>query len=139
MSPLLANYHYDPGMQYMAPKQTSNLNSEIPADTIAAGLEETHQTLRMNMQVQWHGCTRCVQGWVTPIVYSQLATSLTSALRILPLNPAYTITQIHMCNRDPSLTIQILTRPDAGVHAFTLFSIFSHWMRFAHEISRFNP
>jgi len=34
----------------MAPKQSSSLHSEIQADTFAAGLEETHQTLRENLQ-----------------------------------------------------------------------------------------
>jgi len=50
MTLVWANYHYDPVMQFKAPKQPSNLNSEIHADTFAAGFEKTHQTLRQNMQ-----------------------------------------------------------------------------------------
>jgi hypothetical protein len=50
MTPFWANYHYHPVMQFKAPKQPSSLNSEIQADTFAAGLEETHQTLRKNLQ-----------------------------------------------------------------------------------------
>jgi len=50
MTPLWANYHYHPVMQFKAPKQPSSLNSEIHADTFEAGLEETHQTLRKNLQ-----------------------------------------------------------------------------------------
>jgi hypothetical protein len=46
MTPFWANYHYHPVMQFKAPKQPSSLKSEIQADTFAAGLEETHQTLR---------------------------------------------------------------------------------------------
>jgi len=45
-----ANYHYHLVMQFKAPKQPSSLNSEIEADTFAAGLEETHQTLRKTLQ-----------------------------------------------------------------------------------------
>jgi len=37
-------------MQFKAPKQPSSLNSEIQADSFAAGLEETHQTLRQHLQ-----------------------------------------------------------------------------------------
>jgi len=44
------NYHYHPVMQFKAPKQSSSLKSEIQADTFAAGLEETHQTLGKNLQ-----------------------------------------------------------------------------------------
>ena len=50
MTPFWANYHYHPVMQFKAPKQPSSLNSEIQADAFAAGLEETHQTLRKNLQ-----------------------------------------------------------------------------------------
>ena len=50
MTPFWANFHYHPVMQFKAPKQPSSLNSEIQADTFAAGLEETHQTLRKNLQ-----------------------------------------------------------------------------------------
>jgi hypothetical protein len=50
MTPFWANYHYHPVMQFKAPKEPSTLNSEIQADTFAAGLEETHQTLRKNLQ-----------------------------------------------------------------------------------------
>jgi len=37
-------------MQFKAPKQPYSLNSQIQADTFAAGLEETHQTRRKNLQ-----------------------------------------------------------------------------------------
>jgi len=50
MTPFWANYHYYPVMQFKPPKQPSSLNSDIQADTFAAGLEETHQTLRKNLQ-----------------------------------------------------------------------------------------
>jgi hypothetical protein len=50
MTPFWANYHNHPVMQFKAPKQPSSLNSEIQADTFAAGLEETHKTLRKNLQ-----------------------------------------------------------------------------------------
>jgi hypothetical protein len=50
MTPFWANYHYHPVMHFQPPKQPSSLNSEIQADTFAAGLEETHQTLRKNLQ-----------------------------------------------------------------------------------------
>jgi len=50
MTPFWANYHYHPVMQFKAPKQPSSLNSEIQADAFAAGLEETHQTLRQDLQ-----------------------------------------------------------------------------------------
>jgi len=61
-----------------------------------------------------------VQGRVTPILYSRLVTSLRSASRILPCNPTYTLTQIHVCNSDPTITIKALTQPDAYVPALTL-------------------
>jgi len=50
MTPFWANYHYHPVMQFKAPKQPSSLKSEIQSDTFAAGLEETHRTLRRNLQ-----------------------------------------------------------------------------------------
>jgi len=50
MTPFWANYHYHLVMQFTAPKQPSSLNSEIQADTFAAGLEEIHQTLHKNLQ-----------------------------------------------------------------------------------------
>jgi hypothetical protein len=50
MTPFWANYHYHSVMQFKAPKQPSSLNSEILADTFALGLEDTHQTLRKNLQ-----------------------------------------------------------------------------------------
>ena len=50
MTPFWANYHYHPVMQFKAPKQPSNLKSEIQADTMAAGLEETHRTLHEILQ-----------------------------------------------------------------------------------------
>ena len=50
MTPFWANYHYHPVMQFKALKQLSSLNPEIQAGSSAAGLEETHQTLRKNLQ-----------------------------------------------------------------------------------------
>jgi hypothetical protein len=50
MTPFWANFHYHPVMQVKAPKQPSSLNLEIQADSIAAGLEETHQTIRKTLQ-----------------------------------------------------------------------------------------
>jgi len=50
MTPFWANYHYHPVMQFKDPKQPSSLNLEIQADTFAAGLEKTHQSLRQNLQ-----------------------------------------------------------------------------------------
>jgi hypothetical protein len=50
MTPFWANYHYHPVMQFKAPKQPSSLNSELQADTFAAGLEEIHKTLRKNLK-----------------------------------------------------------------------------------------
>jgi transposase InsO family protein len=50
MTPFWANYHYHPVMQFKALKQPSSLKSEIQPDTVAAGLEETYQTLRRNLQ-----------------------------------------------------------------------------------------
>jgi hypothetical protein len=50
MTPFWANYHYHPVMQFKAPNQPSSLNSAIQADTFAAGLEETHRTLRKNLK-----------------------------------------------------------------------------------------
>jgi len=50
MTPLWAKHHYHPVMQFKAQKQPSSLNSEIQADTFAAGLEESHQTLPKNLQ-----------------------------------------------------------------------------------------
>jgi hypothetical protein len=38
-------------MQFKAPKQQSSLNLEIEADPVAAGLEETQQTLHKNLQI----------------------------------------------------------------------------------------
>jgi hypothetical protein len=50
MTPFWANYHYHLVMQFKARKQSSSLNSEIQADTFAAGVEETQQTLRKILQ-----------------------------------------------------------------------------------------
>jgi len=50
MTPFWANYHYHQVTQFNAPKQPSSLNSEIQADTFVAGLEETHQTLRRDLE-----------------------------------------------------------------------------------------
>jgi hypothetical protein len=45
-----ANYNYHLVMQFKAPTQPSSLNSEIQADTFAAGLEEIHQTIHKNLK-----------------------------------------------------------------------------------------
>ena len=50
MTPFRANYQYHPVMRFKALKQPSSRNSEIQADQFAAGLEETHQTLRRILQ-----------------------------------------------------------------------------------------
>jgi hypothetical protein len=50
MTPLWANYHNHPVMQFKAPKQPSNLMLDIQADTMTTGLEETHQTHCENLQ-----------------------------------------------------------------------------------------
>ena len=78
-------------------------------------------------------------GQVTPISHSRLITSHKSALRILPLNSTYTLTQINVGNHHPKITMQALTQPDVGVHATTLFLIYCHWIHFAHGITRFDP
>jgi len=49
MTPFWANYHYHPSMQFKPPKVTSNLRTEIRADAMAAGLEETHRLLKENL------------------------------------------------------------------------------------------
>jgi len=49
MTPFWADYHYHPVMQFKALKQPSSLKSKIQADSFAAGLEETHQTLCRNL------------------------------------------------------------------------------------------
>jgi len=50
MTPFWANRHHHLVMQFMAPKQQSSLISDIEADTVAAVLEKTHQTLHMYVQ-----------------------------------------------------------------------------------------
>jgi hypothetical protein len=45
MTSFWANYHYHPVMQFKALKQPSILNLEIQAHMLAAGFEESHQTL----------------------------------------------------------------------------------------------
>ena len=50
MSPFWGNYHYHPVMHFKAPKQPFSLNSQIQAETFAAGLEETDQTVHNNMK-----------------------------------------------------------------------------------------
>jgi hypothetical protein len=62
MTPFWENYHYHPVMQFKAPKQRSSLKSEIQADTFAAGLEETHKTLRRNLQEAQAGQTKYAGG-----------------------------------------------------------------------------
>jgi len=49
MTPFWANYHYHPSIQFKPPKVTSNLRTEIRADAMAAGLEETHRLLKENL------------------------------------------------------------------------------------------
>jgi len=45
MMPFWANYHYHPPMQFKQPKAPSNMRSEIQADTMVLGMEETHRLL----------------------------------------------------------------------------------------------
>ena len=49
MSPFWANYYYHLAKKVKALKQPSNLKLDIQADTMATGLEETHQTFFKNM------------------------------------------------------------------------------------------
>jgi len=53
---------------------------------------------------------------VSPVLYSRLATSHRSATRILTVTSTYSLTQIQVCNRDPSIAIQTVMRPDTSVH-----------------------
>jgi hypothetical protein len=46
MTPFWAVYHRHPEMQFKAPKAPANLKSEIQADAVLEGLEETHRLLR---------------------------------------------------------------------------------------------
>ena len=62
MTPFWANYHYHPVMKFKAPKQPSGLNSAIQADPFAAGLEETHQTLRKTLQEALANQTKYASG-----------------------------------------------------------------------------
>ena len=78
-------------------------------------------------------------GQVTPVCYFQHATCHWSSLRILPCDSTNTLTRIHMCNCDSSITTQILTLLDAGEHILTLFLMCSHRKHFAHGMSRFHP
>jgi hypothetical protein len=50
MTAFWANYHYHSVLQFNAPKESSSLKLDIRTDTFAAGLEETHQTLRQHLQ-----------------------------------------------------------------------------------------
>jgi hypothetical protein len=62
MTPFWVNYHYNPVMQFKAPKQGSSLHPEIRAETFTAGLEETHQTLRENLQEAQANQTKYASG-----------------------------------------------------------------------------
>jgi len=66
----------------------------------------------------------------TLIWCGRLTTSHRSLSRILPLNSTYTLTQIEVCNLDHSITVQILMRPDTGVHVLTMMTISSIWSTF---------
>jgi hypothetical protein len=46
MTPFWAVYHRHPEMQFKGPKAPPNLKSEIQADAVLEGLEETHRLLR---------------------------------------------------------------------------------------------
>jgi len=50
MTQFWENYDYHPVTQFKALKQPSSLKSQIQADTFAAGLEETHESLHQNLQ-----------------------------------------------------------------------------------------
>jgi hypothetical protein len=49
MTPFWAVYHRNPQMQFKAPNAPADLKSEIEADAVLEGLEETHQILRENL------------------------------------------------------------------------------------------
>jgi hypothetical protein len=49
MTPFWANYHYHPPMQFKPPKAPSNLRSEVLADAMVSGMEETHRLLRESL------------------------------------------------------------------------------------------
>jgi len=49
MTPVLANYHFHPEMQFKWPKAPTIARSEVKADVMLAGLEETHEILRQNL------------------------------------------------------------------------------------------
>jgi hypothetical protein len=46
MTPFWANYHFHPEMQLKRPKAPTIARSEVKADVMLAGLEETHKILR---------------------------------------------------------------------------------------------
>jgi hypothetical protein len=49
--------------------------------------------------------------------------SLRLAFRILLFNAIYTLTQIPVCNRDPTITIHDLTQSDTGVRPLTYYQV----------------
>jgi hypothetical protein len=49
MTPFWAVYHRNPQMQFKAPKAPADLKSEIEANAVLEGLEETHQILQENL------------------------------------------------------------------------------------------
>jgi len=49
MTPFWANYHFHPEMQFKRPKAPTIALSEVKADVLLAGLEETHEILRQSL------------------------------------------------------------------------------------------
>ena len=49
MTPFWTNYHYHPPMQFMAPKASSNIRSEILAEATVSGMEEANRLLRKSL------------------------------------------------------------------------------------------
>jgi len=49
VTPFWAVYHRNPQMQFKAPNAPADLKSEIEADAVLQGLEETHRILRENL------------------------------------------------------------------------------------------
>jgi len=84
MTPVCANYHYHLVMQFIAPKQPSNLTSEMLADNIAARVEETHHTLRMIKEVAQAHHTKygCGKEDLNPVDYSYCTSSATTIVSV---------------------------------------------------------
>jgi len=62
MTPFWVNYHCHLVMKFQAPKNPCSLNSTIHADTFAASLKVTHQTLSKNLQDAEANQTKYIDG-----------------------------------------------------------------------------